>query len=206
MSKFPHDEFDDVPPYQQGEAGRHRAPAAAGSSRGGGGLKWIGLLAVLALLVGVVSYFVLPTLRDDAPQAGGGDQEQGEGDQEDTENGEDGDGGEDDAAQEDEEGAEQEGRQPTSSAADTESPVQILNHDGPDGLEEELGEQLEELDYNVTYTAEWTYDDVDTPVIYFPAGAEDHAQDLAQNLGIDQVEESAAWSSVAVVVGPDFAE
>ncbi|GAB3190792.1 LytR C-terminal domain-containing protein [Nesterenkonia suensis] len=199
MSKFPHDEFDDVPPYQQGEAGKHRAPAEpAGSSRSGGGLKWIGLLAVVALLVGVVSYFVLPTLREDSPEATD-EQEQAEtaGEGEDAV-GEDG-------AGEDEEDAGQTGG-PSDPAADTESPVQILNHGGPDGLEEELAGQLRELDYNVTYVAEWTYDDVETPVIYYPAGAQEHAQDLAENLGIERVEESAAWTNVAVVVGPDFAE
>ncbi|GAA1182960.1 LytR C-terminal domain-containing protein [Nesterenkonia xinjiangensis] len=200
MSKFPHDEFDDVPPYQQGEAGKHRAPtAAAGSSRGGGGLKWIGLFAVLALLVGVASYFVLPTLREDSPEAGTGDQEQGEAPEDGEENGEDG-------AEDGEEDTEQGGGQPTEAAADTESPVQILNYGGPAGLEDDIAEQLTELDYNVTYAAEWTYDDVDTPVIYYPPNAEAHAQDLAENLGIEQVEESGAWSSVAVVVGPDFAE
>lgn len=194
MSKFPHDEFDDVPPYQQSEAGKHRAPAqASGGRRRGGGLKWIGLLAVLALVVGVVSYFVLPTLRD-----GGTDAADQEPAQEETE-GEGG--GEDEAAEDGEEEAEEEPA--TGTAADTEAAVQVLGYEGAEG---EAASQLEEMGYNVTYVAEWTYDDVETPVVFYPAGSEEHAQDVGQNLGIERVEENSAWSSVAVVVDGDFAD
>ncbi|GAA3058984.1 MULTISPECIES: LytR C-terminal domain-containing protein [Actinomycetes] len=193
MSKFPHDEFDDVPPYQQGEAGKHRAPAEASTGSRGGGLKWIGLLAVLALAVGVVSYFVLPTLRDGDTEASDQDQAQEESDGEDE-------GSEDGAAEDGEEGAEEE---PTGTAADTEAAVQVL---GYEGAESEAAATLEEMGYNVTYVAEWTYDDVETPVVFYPAGSEEHAEDVGQNLGIERVEENSAWSSVAVVVDGDFAE
>lgn len=198
MSTFPHDEFDDVAPYQQGEAGKHRAPAAPAGAARGGGLKWIGLLAVLALVVGVVSYFVLPTFTDDTPEAGDDaeveeseGEDEGNGDGEDEENGEDGENG---------------GIEFSGTAADVDAPVQILNHEGPSGLEDEVSAQLEEMEYNVTFIDEWTYGDVETPTIYHPSGAQDHAEDLAENLGVDNVVEDDNWSFVALVVGPEFAE
>ena len=156
---------------------------------------------MLALLVGLASYFVLPALQDDSPEAAD-DAETAEQDGEGDDTGEGEEGGNGD--EEDEDG-EQEDRF-SGTAADAEAPVQVLNHEGPDGLEDEVSAQLEDMEYNVTFVTEWIYGDVETPTIYYPAGDEDHAQDLAQNLGVDNVEEDNNWSSVALVVGPEFAE
>lgn len=205
MSQNPHDEFDDVPPYQSGEAGKHRAPVAAASGGGRGGLKWIALLAVVALAVGALSWLVLPTLRDSEPeasdetdeaaeeQADGGEDEGGEeGDGEDS--GEDQNGGD--------EGTEGDDA-PEDVAADTSAPVQVFSYQGP-GQEQVLQDELETMGYNVTFVDEWGWGDIETPVVYYPAAAEEHAQDVAQNLGIETlIEDGANWSYVAVVVGPD---
>lgn len=212
MSQYPHDEFDDVPPYRSGEAGKHRAltapPAEQEPGKGGSGLKWIAILAVAALLVGGFMYFVLPTLRDSGPEATDGDngevaENDGEvaGDdegEEDTGDGEQADG---------EEPAEGEEGGDVPQAADTEALVQVFNYDGPAGLENELQGELEEMGYNVGIVEEWQWSDIETPVIYYPPAYEAHAQDLAQNLGIDNVvEDGGSWSNVAVVVGPEYAD
>lgn len=110
MTQFPHDEFDNVPPYQSDEIGKHRTPgaaAAAGSGAGGAGLKWIGLLAALVLVVGAFAYWIMPMLTgdDDQPTAEEGtEQEQAEG-EEDAEDAAE-EAAEEGAAEEDEAGAE----------------------------------------------------------------------------------------------------
>lgn len=210
MSQYPNDEFDDVPPYQSGEAGKHRAPAAAGTGGSGrGGLKWVGLLAVVALVVGAFSWLVLPNLRDSEPEAADDtedaaeEQADEEGDAEGEGDGDAEEGGEDEGAAE----HEDDGDVQENVAADPSAPVQVFNHQGPQGQEETLQEELETMGYNVTHVDEWAWNEVGTPVIYYPAGAEAHAQDLGENLGIDNlVEDGANWSNVAVVVGPEYSE
>lgn len=207
MSQYPHDEFDDVPPYQSGEAGKHRAPAAAAIGGGGrGGLKWIALLTVVALAVGIFSWLVLPTLRDSEPEAGDQEEnaeeqaEDGDGEDEEEGDGEDEDTGDDD-------GDTEEGDATEDVAADSSAPVQVFSYQGEAGQEQTLQEELETMGYNVTHVDEWGWGDIETPVIYYPASAEEHAQDVAENLGIETlIEDGGNWSYVAVVVGPEYAE
>lgn len=214
MSQYPHDEFDDVPPYQSGEAGKHRAPASAGTGSGGrGGLKWIALLAVVALAVGAFSWLVLPNLRDSEPEAADGTEEaaeeQAEGDEDAGDPEGEGDAGDEGGEGEDSEEDEADEDEDTQEevAADPSAPVQVFNYQGPAGQEQTLQEELQGMGYNVTHVDAWAWSEIETPVIYYPAGAEEHAQDLGQNLGIDNlVEDGANWNNVAVVVGPEYSE
>ncbi|GGE73854.1 LytR C-terminal domain-containing protein [Nesterenkonia cremea] len=217
MSQHPHDEFDDVPPYQSGEAGKHRAPGAAagGAAAGGGGLKWIGLLAAVVLVVGLFSWLVFGDDDDTETTAGdqGAAEEQGDADQDDgddaegdaaqDEDGQDeaaqGEEGQDDAAQ----GEEGQGEEETE--VDMETPVQVFNHQGPEGTAASAESQLEEQGYNVTALNNWEWDAQTTPVIYHSAEDAEFAQQLASDMGIDNLQESDQFTTVAVVVGEEYA-
>ncbi|GAA3288501.1 LytR C-terminal domain-containing protein [Nesterenkonia halobia] len=203
----PQDQFDEVPPYADGRIGKHRA-AAPGTEqrRGGAALRWVTLLAVFALLVGAFSYFVLPRLPDDwVPFAGDDAAEQqaepageasGAADGESGEGSSDGEGSDEGAAEE------------TPTAADTETPVQIIDAGLPEGGLDDVEARLAEMQYNVTSTASWedSWGEVETPVIYYPSGQQEHAQDLAEAYGVETVEENTSWSVVALVVGEEQAE
>lgn len=202
----PQDQFDEVPPYADGRIGKHRAAApAAEQRRGGAALRWVTLLAVFALLVGAFSYFVLPRLPEDwVPFAGDdGAEQQAEpaGEATGAADGESGEGSSDGASEED--AAEE-----TPTAADTEAPVQIIDAGLPEGGLDDVEAQLAEMHYNVTSTASWEdgWGEVETPVIYYPSGRQEHAQDLAESFGVETVEENSSWSYVALVVGEEQAE
>ena len=216
MSQHPHDEFDDVPPYQSGEAGKHRAPGASGGGAGrSGGLKWIGLLAAVVLVVGLFSLLVLGDDDDTETTAGdqGAAEEQEDADQDDgddaegdaaqDEDGQDeaaqGEEGQDDAAQ----GEEGQGEEETE--VDMETPVQVFNHQGPEGTAASAESQLEEQGYNVTALNNWEWDAQTTPVIYHSAEDAEFAQQLASDMGIDNLQESDQFTTVAVVVGEEYA-
>ena len=219
MSQHPHDEFDDVPPYQSGEAGKHRAPGASGGAAGrSGGLKWIGLLAVVVLVVGLFSWLVFGD--DDDAETTAGDQDATE-EQEDA--AQDADGGEgdgqDEAAQDEaaqDEGGQDEGGQgedgqdeaaqgqdEEEAEVDMETPVQVFNYAGPNGTAANAQTQLEEQGYNVTALNNWEggWGDTPTPAIYYPADQEEFAQQLAADMGIDTVQSSGSFTTLAVVVG-----
>lgn len=217
MSQHPHDEFDDVPPYQSGEAGKHRAPGASGGGAGrSGGLKWIGLLAVVVLVVGLFSWLVFGD--DEDPESAAGDQDtaeeqedaaqdedagegdgQGEGAQD--EGGQD-EGGQDEAAQDEGQGQDEE-----ETEVDMETPVQVFNYAGPNGTAANAQTQLEEQGYNVTALNNWEggWGDTPTPAIYYPADQEEFAQQLAADMGIDTVQSSGSFTTLAVVVGEEYA-
>lgn len=210
MSQHQHDEFDDVPPYQSGEAGKHRAPAAAVTGTGGrGGLKWIVLLAVVALAVGALSWLVLPNLGDSEPEATDETDEAAEDAAEDDEGAEEDEDGDAEEGQDEgggDEGTDDEDDAAEDVAADPSAPVQVFSYQGP-GQEQALQDELETMGYNVTHVDEWGWGDIETPVVYYPAAAEEHAQDVAENLGIETlVEDGGNWSYVAVVVGPEYTE
>lgn len=221
MSQHPHDEFDDVPPYQSGEAGKHRAPGASGGGAGrSGGLKWIGLLAAVVLVVGLFSWLVfgddddaettagqegVTEEQEDAPEGEGeeGDAEgegeegapEGEGEGQDEGQGE----GQDEAAQQEEDQEETEGE------VDMETPIQIFNYNGPEGTAANAETQLEEQGYNVTALNNWDWAAQTTPVIYHSAEDAEFAQQLASDMGIDTLQESDQFTTVAVVVGEEYA-
>lgn len=208
MSQHPHDEFDDVPPYQSGEAGKHRAPGASGGAAGrSGGLKWIGLLAAVVLVVGLFSWLVFGD-DDDAETTAGEegvteeqeDAPEGEGEEGDAEGqGEGQDEGQGEAAQ------QEEGQEETEGEVDMETPVQIFNHNGPGGTAANAETQLEEQGYNVTALNNWEWGAQTTPVIYHSAEDAEFAQQLASDMGIDNLQESDQFTTVAVVVGEEYA-
>ena len=224
MSQYPKDAFDDIEPYAPGEAGKHRAMSARGAgARRRGGLKWIGLLALFALLVGAFGYFVYPRLmEEDATTASDGEsaQQGQEGEQEDpdgsgSEGGAGGSGDDEDgsseAGSEDSESNgsddDEEDSDEPSQASDTTTPVQVANYQGPQGSATDMGSQLQGLDYNVVWEGPWGFGDLaSAPVVLYPAGASQDeqaiAQELAENLGVDTVQEHPQVTYVTYVVGP----
>ncbi|MCH8560696.1 MULTISPECIES: LytR C-terminal domain-containing protein [unclassified Nesterenkonia] len=205
MSQHPHDEFDDVPPYQTGEAGKHRAPGAAGTGgAGGSGLRWIGLLAGFVLLVGAFAYFIVPMLSDSDPDSTAEDQDAAVSESEDDaeDDAEADDGAEGDADQTEEPA----GPQP---ASDTETPVQVANYQGAEGGATAMGAELEELDYNVVWQGDWGFEErAETPAVVYPAGSGDAeqaiAEELAESFGVDTVEVHDQASFVTLIIGDEY--
>jgi hypothetical protein len=223
MSQYPKDSFDDVEAYAPGEAGKHRAMSARGAgARRRGGLKWIGLLAVFALLVGAFGYFVYPRLMDEdtAPASGEESAQEGEengsaGSGEDAESEASGENGSSEEDPEDpesngSEGDDEDSEEP-SPASDTTTPVQVASYQGPEGSATDMGGELQGLDYNVVWEGPWGFGDLaSTPIVLYPAGASDAeqaiAQELAENLDVGAVEEHPQVTYVTYVVGPDGSE
>lgn len=211
MSQHPHDEFDDIPPYQSGEAGKHRAsgPTGAGAGRSGG-LKWIALLAAVVLVVGLFSWLVFG---DDDAETTAGEGEDGVTEEQEPAEGQDGDAeeGEDDAEDDagDGDGEAQNGEQDAAEETgevDMSTPVQIYNYNGPEGTAANAQSQIEQQGYNVTALNNWdtSWGEQSTPAIYYPAGQQEFAQQLASDMGVDTVQESGSFSTVAVVVGAEY--
>ena len=200
MSQHPHDEFDDVPPYQTGEAGKHRAPGAAGTGgAGGSGLRWIALLAGFVLLVGAFAYFIVPTFSDSDADTTAEEQDAAV-----TE----GDDAEDGAAEEGESAEPEEPAEPQP-ASDTETPVQVANYQGVEGGETAMSAELEELDYNVVWNGSWNFEErAETPAVVYPAGSGEAeqalAEELAQSFGVDTVEEHDQASFVTLIIGSEY--
>ncbi|MBO0594754.1 LytR C-terminal domain-containing protein [Nesterenkonia sp. E16_7] len=202
MSQHPHDEFDDVPPYQTGEAGKHRAPGAAGTGgAGGSGLRWIGLLAVFVLLVGAFAYFIMPMFSDPEADTTAEDQDAVT-ESEDQAEDEDGDAAEGEADPE----QEPAGPQP---ASDTETPVQVANYQGIEGGASSMSAELEELDYNVVWNGDWNFEErAETPAVVYPAGSGEAeqaiAEELAESFGAGTVESHDQASFVTLIIGEEY--
>lgn len=198
MSQHPHDEFDDVPPYQTGEAGKHRAPGAAGTGgAGGSGLRWIGLLAGFVLLVGAFAYFIVPTFSDSDPETTAEEQDAAETESETEAEAEGGD--------------EAETEQPAvpQPASDTETPVQVANYQGAEGSDAAMSAELEELDYNVVWNGSWNFEErAETPAVVYPAGSGEAeqalAEELAEGFGIETVEPHDQASFVTLIIGDEY--
>lgn len=210
MTQFPHDEFDDVPPYKADEVGKHRAPGAVASApAGGGGLKWIGLLAALVLVIGAVAWVISEfTGGDEEPTADPDDQqtaeeteaEQADADAEDADeedgNGEDSGGNGEEDAQDDAE-------------VDMDYSIIVYNFDGTEGVAGSVRAQLDEAGFNVVnqdnWNQGWTTCGETSPVVVHPPAEEELAQLIADEIGAATCA-SEGWSAsetVAVAVGAE---
>lgn len=210
MSQYSHDEFDDVPPYQSDEVGKHRAPGSAvASGASGGGLKWIGLLAAFALIVGLVAYFGGSWLRgEDEPVA---EEEQTQDEQ--TQDEQPADEDEAEPAPEGEEGESPEEEQPEEGAeADLDFPIYVYNYDGTPGVAGSVRTRLEGAGFNVTgqdnWSAGWNTCGETAPVVVHPPAQEAVAARIAEELGAATCA-SDGWTDagvIAVAVGVESAQ
>lgn len=202
MTQFPHDEFDDVPPYKSDEVGKHRAPgAAAASGRAGGGLKWIGLLAALVLVIGGVAWAFSQFGGDNA------DEPTADPDDEQTVDAPE----EDDSEAEDEEDAEENGEEAAEEDADVDMDFGIIvyNYDGTEGVAGAVREQLDGAGFNVVDQSNWVEGwntcGESAPVVVHPPAEEDLAGLIADEIGAATCS-SEGWTDsgvIAVAVGAD---
>lgn len=212
MTQFPHDEFDDVPPYKADEVGKHRAPGAVASAGGaGGGLKWIGLLAALVLVIGAVAWLLSEFNGDDEEPTADPDDEQTaedaeteqpdgdaeEGDEEDGNGEADGDNGEEDAQEDDAE------------EVDMDYSIIVYNFDGTEGAAGGVRGQLDGAGFNVVnqdnWNQGWTTCGEAAPVVVHPPAEEELAQMIADEIGAATCA-SEGWSAsetIAVAVGAE---
>jgi hypothetical protein len=195
---YPRDEFDDVP-ETAARQGVHRAMLELEPRRTG--LAWLSAFAVLALLVGAFSYFILPTLgfsrasagipstvppSASAPAA---------------------------SAPASPAASAPAGSASTAAAGPAADPavdktraVSVMNSAGPAGLAADVAARLAEDGWSIRATGEWTGSAADIPVIYYPQeNRKANAEELGRLLGISEIRQDADVSNyVTVVVGPGF--
>lgn len=202
MSQFPHDEFDDVQPYRQDEVGKHRAPGAAparGAAGSSGVAKWIGLLVVAVIVAVAVGWFI--TRDDDDEQDPTADEpENGQEEADpDEENGEEG--------SEDENGDEN-GEEESENGLSDAHPVRAVNAGAPDGSAGQLTGELEELGLDVGQSIDWNFAEWGTPttpqVIYPGDEQQELAEAIAAEFGIEMLNQNESWSTIVVIVGPEY--
>ena len=204
MSKYPRDEFDKIPETSSRQ-GVHRERLIPSRS---GGLALIITVGVLALVLGLAAYFVIPRL-------GIGQ-----------------DGGAPPPAAESPAAAESTGAEPaetetaeaspsatpTPSASprptpsptptatvDRTQPVVVLNGSGVGGLGASISARIAGDGWTTAQVANWAGTPLLSSVIFYN-GADQlpNAEALAQLLGIPSIVDSADFSMVTVVAGPGF--
>lgn len=219
MTKYSRDEFDQVPETSD-RHGVHRAHMAASKSSG---LGLIILATVLALAVGVLSFFVLPLLgaggastelqATAAPSAKSASPNAAEETAEATD-----DAGEPtvDAAGEATEPAEEPTEEATTepaeepvdeAAVNKADPVLIFNSVGVTGLGGVVSQTVTSDGWAVGVVDNWQGTPMANSVIFYNPGQSANAQALGELLGISDLRETgqgAVAEYVTVVLGPGF--
>ena len=209
MSKYPRDEFDKVPETSSRQ-GVHRERLIPSRS---GGLGLIITVGVLALVLGVAAYFVLPRLGigagdgDTAPVANSSATQEPQESQEPAES----------QASEPEQSTEptpsataepsvEPSVEPTPEAtADRSQPVVVLNGSGIGGLGASVSARIGADGWTTAQVANWGGQPLQGSIIFY--SSEDqlpNAQELSQLLGIPAIVQSPDFSLVTVVPGPGF--
>lgn len=216
MSYYPRDKYDDVPEASSG-AGAHRD--GVDQPKGLAGLNWIIIAAAIALGIGIISFLLLPQLRNTwSDDAGDSDdpavveEEEAEGSDEDSED-EDGEGAADDGDIDiDDEEADADGSSDDSGDSDESDDqdvdhsldIGVYNSTTTDGLSAQGTEQLSGSDFNVVATGNWSGVPVEeTTVYYSTADQEGTAEAIADELGAT-TRQSDSVNNIAVVLGPDY--
>jgi hypothetical protein len=196
MSKYPQDEFDRIP-ETAARQGVHRERLVP--VRGSGlGLKIV--VGVLALLVGLAAYFLLPRLElggsqgsAQVPQVtasatGGGDQASP-------------DRASSPAASEATASAA-----PADGAVDKSQVLNVLNSTGVPGLASTAAGRLAAEGWSATVPGNWAGTPLETSVVFYNSEAQrPSAEAVGSALGITAVQETAEVSpAVTVVLGPGF--
>ncbi|MDN3481787.1 LytR C-terminal domain-containing protein [Arthrobacter sp. APC 3897] len=206
MSNYPRDEFDKVPETSSRQ-GVHRERLIPSRSSGLGLIITVG---ILALVLGVAAYFVLPRLgigADDggrAPAADSSATVQSPEPQA-SESGKGADPSASPAAASSAEPTPTPTPTPTQDAADRSQPVVVLNGSGVGGLGSSVSDRLGADGWITAQVANWGGQPLQESIIYY--GAEDqlpNAQELSQLLGIPAVVQSPEFTLVTVVAGPGF--
>ena len=214
MSKYPRDEFDQVPETSD-RHGVHRARMATPKSNG---LGLIVLAAVLALAVGALSFFVLPLLGgggSSTPAAGQATpaasvsptptaQETETTEPEATATAEPTEKATEEPT---EEATEEPTEEPTEEAAavNKQDPVMILNGTGVTGLAGTVSQRVQADGWSIAVVDNWGGAPLAGSVIFYNPGQEANARALGQLLGISALQENGNVSQyVTVALGPGY--
>jgi cytoskeletal protein RodZ len=228
MTKYSRDEFDQVPETSD-RSGVHRAHMAASKSNG---LGLIILATVLALAVGVLSFFVLPLLgaggastelqstaapsaKSASPNAAEATAEATDGASEATVNaaGEATETTDEPAEDPTTEPAEEPAEEPSDEAAEAvmavnkADPVLIFNSVGVSGLGGAVSQTVTSDGWAVGVVDNWQGTPLANSVIFYTPGQDANAHALGELLGITDLRETgqgAVSEYVTVVLGPGF--
>lgn len=208
MTQHPHDEFDDVPPYRSDEVGKHRAPGSSAAGGGGasGGLKWIGVLAAVVLVIGAIAYVVSQFGSDEGePTAEPDDEQTAEESPTDEAQAE----GEGEAEESADAEATEEATEDETPDVDMDYSLIVYNYDGTPGAAGEVRGQLDEAGFNVVsqrnWNPGWTTCQEDAPVVVHPPAEEELAAVVAEELDAATCA-SDGWTGsevIAVAVGAE---
>ena len=205
MSKYPRDEFDKVPETSSRQ-GVHRERLIPSRS---GGLGLIITVGVLALVLGLAAYFVLPRLgigADDGDTAPASDSSASVESPEPQASEPEPSADPTPSATAAPSAAPTPAPSPTPSAAvDRSQPVVVLNGSGIGGLGAGVSARIAADGWTTAQVANWGGQPLQGSIIYY--GTEDqlpNAQELAQLLGIPTVVQSPEFTLVTVVAGPGF--
>jgi predicted flap endonuclease-1-like 5' DNA nuclease len=209
MSKYPRDEFDKVPETssRQGVHRERLIPSRSGS------LGLIITVGVLALILGLAAFFVLPRLgigQDGTPPAPASDSSMpaespapsaAETEPEETESAEP-------APSETPEPSETEAPEPSptpEAVPDRSQPVVVLNASGIGGLGANVSARLAGDGWSTAQVANWGGTPLQTSIIFYNGPEQlPNAQELSRILGIPTISESPEFNLVTVVPGPGF--
>jgi len=215
MTNYPQDEFDQVPESSERQ-GVHRSKMAAPKARG---LGLIILASGLALVIGVLSFFVLPLLgaggaaesvaaseptaaattsaaaKTDSAAPSETAEESSEAPVKET------------AAEP--EGAKSAEPEETgdAAAADQAAPVLVLNGTGTAGLGADVSSTVTANGWHVAGVDNWTGSNLASSVIFYNPGQEAKAQELSALLNIGDVRQTGQGEisdGLTVVIGPGF--
>ncbi|MEV7649298.1 LytR C-terminal domain-containing protein [Arthrobacter sp. NPDC089319] len=211
MTKYPRDEFDQVPETSD-RHGVHRARMATPKSNG---LGLIILAAVLALAVGALSFFVLPLLgtggpftpvagATSTPAATASASPSATAEESESATAEDTTEPTDEATPEPTEEAIDE---PTeeATAVNKQDPVMILNGAGVSGLAGTVSQTVQNDGWTIAVVDNWGGAPLAGSVIFYNPGQEANAQALGELLGITDLQENGDVSQyVTVALGPGY--
>lgn len=211
MTKYPRDEFDQVPETSD-RHGVHRARMATPKSNG---LGLIILAAVLALAVGALSFFVLPLLGTGSPSgpvAGATSSPAATASASPSATEQTTESAEPEASAEPTEEAsdeptEEASDEPTEEAAavNKQDPVMILNGAGVSGLAGTVSQTVQADGWTIAVVDNWGGAPLSGSVIFYNPGQEANAQALGELLGITDLQENSNVSQyVTVALGPGY--
>ena len=203
MSQYPRDEFDKVPETSTRQ-GVHRERLIPARSSGVGLIITVG---VLALLVGLAAYFVLPRLGIGAegntgPVAAETPTDASTGSSEPSPSASPSPSETPSATPS---STPEEAPAPSAPAADRTQPVVVLNASGVSGLGAGLSARIGADGWVTAQVGNWAGTPLQTSVIFYNGEAQRaNAEELSALLGIPTLSESPEFSNVTVVAGPGF--
>jgi len=204
MSQYPRDEFDKVPETSTRQ-GVHRERLIPARSSGVGLIITVG---VLALLVGLAAYFVLPRLGIGAegnatPAAS--DTPAAEPSESPSVSPSDSPSPSPSSSAPSASPSATPSSTPSELAADRSQPVVVLNASGISGLGAGISTRIGADGWVTAQVGNWAGTPLQTSIIFYNGEAQRaNAEELSALLGIPTLSESPEFSNVTVVAGPGF--